>query len=95
MSWTERQSQKRKREEVKKLENDLKEEKRRTKVEARKRREERAAIKAANEMKGTTMQTMSKTNKLKTMNKKQLRMIKKTAINAQTGQMELVSPWKK
>ena len=41
------------------------------------------------------MQTMTKTHKIKTMNKKQLRQIKKTAINAQTGNLELVSPWKK
>jgi len=27
------------------------------------------------------------------MNKKQLRMIKKTQVNAQTGAVELVSPW--
>ena len=95
VSWTERQSQKRKREDIKQLESDLKEEKRKTKIEARKRREERAAVKAANEMKGTTMQMLSKTHKLKNMNKKQLRLIKKTAINAQTGELELVSPWKK
>lgn len=80
---------------MKQLENDLKEEKRQAKIEARRRREERAALRAANELKGTTMQTLSKTHKLKTMNKKQLRMIKKTAINAETGQLELVSPWKK
>ena len=94
-SWSEKQSRKRRREEVKQLENDLKEEKRQAKIEARRRREERAALRAANELKGTTMQTLSKTHKLKTMNKKQLRMIKKTAINAETGQLELVSPWKK
>ena len=95
VSWSEKQSRKRRREEVKQLENDLKEEKRQAKIEARRRREERAALRAANEFKGTTMQTLSKTHKLKTMNKKQLRMIKKTAINAETGQLELVSPWKK
>jgi hypothetical protein len=58
-------------------------------------REERAAMRAANEMKNTVMQTITKTHKLKSLNKKQLRQIKKTAINAKTGQLELVSPWKK
>ena len=95
VSWAERQSRKRKREEVKQLEGEMKEEKRQSKVEARKRREERAAMRAANEIKGTTMQALTKTHKFKTMNKKQLRLIKRTSVNAQTGQLELVSPWKK
>ena len=73
----------------------MKEEKRQAKVEERRQKEERLARKQANEMKNTVMQTMTKTHKIKTMNKKQLRQIKKTAINAQTGQLELVSPWKK
>ena len=77
------------------LEKDMKEEKRQAKIEERKRREENLARKAANEMKNTVLQTMTKTHKIKTMNKKQLRQIKKTAINAQTGNLELVSPWKK
>ena len=71
------------------------EEKRQAKIEERRVKEERLARKQANEMKNTVMQTMTKTHKLKSMNKKQLRQIKKTAINAQTGQLELVSPWKK
>ena len=73
----------------------MKEEKRQAKIEERRVKEERLARKQANEMKNTVMQTMTKTHKLKSMNKKQLRQIKKTAINAQTGQLELVSPWKK
>lgn len=73
----------------------MQEEQRSLKQAARKVREERAALRAANEMKNTVMQTITKTHKLKNMNKKQLRQIKKTAINAQTGQLELVSPWQK
>ena len=80
---------------MKELEKNLKDLKRAAKTAAREQREARAAIKAANEMRGTVMQTITKTHKLKTMNKKQLRAIKKTAVNAQTGQLELVSPWKK
>lgn len=59
------------------------------------RREERLARRQENELKATVMQTISKTHKLKTMNKKQLRQIKKTQVNVQTGKVELVSPWQK
>jgi hypothetical protein len=34
-----------------------------------------------------------KAEKLKGMSKKQLRSIKKTAVNSKTGAVELVSPW--
>ena len=61
--------------------------------QAREARTAREAMKQANAMRGTTMQTITKVHKLKTMNKKQLRTIKKTAMNAKTGQLELVSPW--
>jgi len=81
--------------ETKELETALKEAKRARKQAERKRREDRQALRAENELKSTTMQTIHKTHKLKTMNKKQLRQIKKTQVNAKTGQVELVSPWQK
>jgi len=95
IGWDERKRLKEEKQEIKALENELKEAKRSEKAAARKHREERQAMRQANEMRGTTMQTITKTHKLKTMNKKQLRNIKKTAVNAQTGQLELVSPWQK
>lgn len=36
---------------------------------------------------------MSKTHKMKTMSKKQLRQIKKRQVNSRTGEIEFVSPW--
>lgn len=36
---------------------------------------------------------ISKTHKMKTMSKKQLRQIKKRQVNAKTGEIEFVSPW--
>uniref|UniRef100_A0A7S2SQP8 Coiled-coil domain-containing protein 86 n=1 Tax=Rhizochromulina marina TaxID=1034831 RepID=A0A7S2SQP8_9STRA len=94
-SWEERQSKKRRRDEMKDLERQMQERNRSEKLEAKQKREERLAERQANAMKGTTMQTITKTHKLKTMNKKQLRQIKKTQVNSRTGQVELVSPWAK
>lgn len=93
--WEERQAKRRRLEEVRQLEADLKAAKRQEIEDKKARREEQLKRKQANELKATTMQTITKTHKLKTMNKKQLRAIKKTAVNAQTGQVELVSPWAK
>ncbi len=36
---------------------------------------------------------ISKTHKMKTMSKKQLRQIKKRQVNSRTGEIEFVSPW--
>lgn len=93
--WAARQAAKEAKAELRALEAQLKEAQRQDKVAKRQLAEERAALRAANEMKNTVMQTITKTHKLKTMNKKQLRQIKKTALNAKTGQVELVSPWQK
>ncbi|CAM9995272.1 unnamed protein product [Scytosiphon promiscuus] len=62
------------------------EDKKQEKLEREKRRQQ-------NEMKNTTYQTISKTHKMKTMSKKQLRQIKKRQVNSRTGEIEFVSPW--
>ncbi|CAM9491846.1 unnamed protein product, partial [Chrysoparadoxa australica] len=60
------------------------------KKEARLEKEKR---RQANELRSATYQSITKTHKLKGMNKKQLRQIKKTQVNVETGEVELVSPW--
>ncbi|KAA0159959.1 hypothetical protein FNF27_07615 [Cafeteria roenbergensis] len=74
------------------LEREAKEEMRAKKAEERAKREAKALRKAENEMRSTTFQVLSNADKIKQMNKKQLRQVKKTVVNAK-GSVELVSPW--
>ncbi len=60
----------------------------------RTKREEKKKRRAENLLKSTTYQVISDPNKLKRMSKKQLRMVKKTRVNAQ-GVVEFVGAYEK
>ncbi|CAM9319054.1 unnamed protein product [Ectocarpus sp. 8 AP-2014] len=92
-SWAKKLEIKAKRQAIMAMEKEMRdaklqeiEDKKQEKLEREKRRQQ-------NEMKNTTYQTISKTHKMKTMSKKQLRQIKKRQINSRTGEVEFVSPW--
>jgi len=74
---------------MKTLEREMAEEKKRKKEEARVKREEQQKRRMENEYKNSVYQVL-KPEKLKGMSKKQLRNVKKTAMN-KNGQVELVN----
>jgi hypothetical protein len=76
---------------VKVLENDLKDARKKRIEEAKAKRLEKEKRRIANEYKNSSYQMIDAT-KMKTMSKKQLRMVKKTSVNSK-GQVELVNPW--
>lgn len=73
------------------LEREMKEENRQKAIEEKQRREDQQKRRMANEYKNSVYQTL-RPEKLKGMSKKQLRMVRKTAMN-KNGQLELVNPW--
>ena len=85
LTFEERQLKQAKINETKLLENKIKEESRSQRAEKKARVQEIKKIRQANEMKSSTYQVI-KGEKLKSMSKKQLRMIKKTVVN-QHGQV--------
>jgi len=90
-SFEEKKAAKEKMERIKAFEKDIKEEKLK-KIEAEKaRKAEKEKRRVENEYKTSVYQVINP-SKLKTMSKKQLRLVKKTAVNA-AGQVELVNPW--
>mmetsp|Transcript_8849 Transcript_8849/g.7907 ORF Transcript_8849/g.7907 Transcript_8849/m.7907 type:complete len:136 (+) Transcript_8849:66-473(+) len=76
---------------MKSLETNMINEKKQKILDEKNRREERKKVKMANEYKSSLYQVINP-SKLKTMSKKQLRLIKKTSVN-KNGQVELVNPW--
>jgi len=76
---------------MKELEREMKEEKKAKIADEKRRREEQQKRRQANEYKNSVYQVI-KPETMKGMSKKQLRMVRKTAVNKQ-GQVELVSPW--
>lgn len=79
------------RDNTKALENQLKEAKKQRIAAAKALREEKEKRRVANEYKSSSYQLLN-ASKIKTMSKKQLRMVKKTSVNNK-GQVELVNPW--
>ena len=73
------------------LERELKAEKKQKVLEEKERREAQQKRRMENEYKNSVYQTL-RPEKLKGMSKKQLRMVKKTAMN-KNGQIELVDPF--
>ena len=73
------------------LEREMKEDNKRKAIEEKQRREDQQKRRMANEYKNSVYQTL-RPEKLKGMSKKQLRMVRKTAMN-KNGQLELVNPW--
>jgi hypothetical protein len=90
-TYEERKAMKEQFDSVKSLEQRMKDDKLQKKTEEKQRREERKKQRMANEFKNSQYQVI-KADKIKHMSKKQLRMIKKTAMN-KNGQVELVNPW--
>mmetsp|Transcript_3246 Transcript_3246/g.9428 ORF Transcript_3246/g.9428 Transcript_3246/m.9428 type:complete len:150 (-) Transcript_3246:1124-1573(-) len=92
-SWDKKMAKRRQAQEVRELQRALREEKRREIEEQKQQRLERARVREENTMKNTTYHLITDDTKLKKMNKKQLKSIKKLQVNAKTGAKELVSPW--
>jgi len=76
---------------MKDLEREMKEEKKNKLAEEKRRREEQQKRRMANEYKNSVYQVI-KPETMKGMSKKQLRMVRKTAMN-KNGQVELVNAW--
>ena len=76
---------------MKELEKELKDEKKAKLAEEKRKREERNQRRLANEYKNSVYQVI-KPETMKGMSKKQLRMVRKTAVN-KSGQVELVNPF--
>jgi phage-related minor tail protein len=88
------------RKEVLELEKQIKEEKRQEALAAKQRRLDNEKRRAENELKAIqhSVQTLNHHKvgtTIKAMSKKQLRQIKKSRVNPQTGVVEYVSPWAK
>mmetsp|Transcript_3447 Transcript_3447/g.5374 ORF Transcript_3447/g.5374 Transcript_3447/m.5374 type:complete len:145 (+) Transcript_3447:35-469(+) len=90
-TFEEKEKERQKKTIAKDLEREMVEEKKRKKREEKTRREEQQKRRQDNEYKTTVYQQI-KPEKLKGMSKKQLRSVKKTAVN-KFGQVELVNPW--
>ena len=88
-SFEEKQAIRAKKASILQLEREMKDEKKQKLLDAKIRREEQQKRRMANEYKNSVYQEL-KHETLKGMSKKQLRMVKKTAIN-KNGQVELVS----
>ena len=90
-TFEEKKSRREKYDNMKTLEREMQQEKKAMAEDAKQRREEQLKRKAANEYKNSVFQVV-KAETMKGMSKKQLRMIRKTAINKH-GQVELVNPF--
>lgn len=90
-TFDEKKARREKYDNMKTLEREMQQEKKAKAEDAKQRREEQLKRKAANEYKNSVFQVV-KAETMKGMSKKQLRMIRKTAINKH-GQVELVNPF--
>lgn len=90
-TFDEKKAKREKYDNMKSLEREMQQEKKTKVAEAKTRRDEQLKRKAANEYKNSVFQVV-KAETMKGMSKKQLRMIRKTAINKH-GQVELVNPF--
>ena len=91
-SFEEKQDLKAQKANMKSLEREMKEETKQKQLQEKARREERQTRRMENEFKSTSYQVIN-ASKMKTMSKKQLRMIKKTSVNSKTGKLELVNAY--
>ena len=90
-SFEEKELIREKKERMLALEREMKEDNKRKAIEEKQRREDQQKRRMENEYKNSVYQTL-RPEKLKGMSKKQLRMVRKTAMN-KNGQLELVNPW--
>jgi hypothetical protein len=88
-TYEQHKAERAKKQQLKDLVNSINDGKRQAKLDAKERRLEQDKRKAANALKSTSYQEI-KGDKLKKMSKKQLRQVRKTSMNAKTGQIELV-----
>ena len=91
-SWKRKMEERQRRKEVKELEREIKEMKQKQREEERLKRVEKRKRKAENTMKNIRMQPIKNVAKLKKMNKKQLRSVKKTRIDDE-GNVHLVGAY--
>uniref|UniRef100_A0A7S2K541 Coiled-coil domain-containing protein 86 n=1 Tax=Leptocylindrus danicus TaxID=163516 RepID=A0A7S2K541_9STRA len=99
-SWARHLAEKEQRKKIKEKEQEIKDETRRLAIEKKERRVENERRRAENEFKhaSASAQTLNLDtvgHKMKAMNKKQLRMIKKTRMNTKTGVVEYVPAYAK
>ena len=99
-TWEKKREQKLQLQLIKQKEREMKEETRQEKIDAKERRLEQEKRKAENEFKNAsknaqTMNTKYVGLKMKAMNKKQLRQIKKTRMNVKTGVVEYAPAYAK
>ena len=99
-SWSKHMQEKEKRRIAQQKQKEMQEETRRLKVEKKERRLENEKRRAENEFKNASRHAQKMNlntigHKLKTMNKKQLRQIKKTRMNTKTGVLEYVPAYSK
>ena len=99
-SWEKKMQQKQRRKAMLERQNELKEEKRQAIIAKKERRLEQERRRMENEFKNAskgskTLNANTSALKMKAMNKKQLRQIKKTRMNTKTGVVEYVSPYAK
>mmetsp|Transcript_8715 Transcript_8715/g.9923 ORF Transcript_8715/g.9923 Transcript_8715/m.9923 type:complete len:157 (-) Transcript_8715:1119-1589(-) len=91
-SWARKMEDRRRRQEIKDLEEDLKKMKQKQVEEEKQRLLEKRKRKAEAELKNTTFQMIKNPAKLKKMSKKQLKMIKKTTVDKE-GNIRLVGAY--
>mmetsp|Transcript_102 Transcript_102/g.174 ORF Transcript_102/g.174 Transcript_102/m.174 type:complete len:181 (-) Transcript_102:372-914(-) len=98
-SWEKKTEERKARKAVMERQKEMKEEKRQAAIAKKERRLENERRRAENEFKNAQKgsQRLGKNAdlKMKAMNKKQLRQIKKTRMNVKTGAVEYVSPYAK
>lgn len=91
LSLEQKLAKKAKHDQMKAVEREVKEAKLKRIEDEKARRLEKEQRRIANEYKSSSYQAIDP-SKIKTMSKKQLRMIRKTSVNSK-GQVELVNPW--
>ncbi|EGZ10983.1 hypothetical protein PHYSODRAFT_264714 [Phytophthora sojae] len=93
-TWEEKMLKRSKLKELKELQAEIKARRQAERDAKRQAREEKEKRRKENELKSASVQVISRTHRLKTMSKKQLRNIKKTIVNKQ-GVVEYVPVYSK
>ncbi|CCI44068.1 hypothetical protein ABG067_002794 [Albugo candida] len=88
-TWDEKLEQREKKQELQRLQSDIKARQDQLKEEKKRLREEKQKRRQENELKSMSFQSLSKTHRIKSMSKKQLRNIRKSVVNKQ-GVVEYV-----
>lgn len=93
-SWEDKVAKRAKQTELKALQNEIKSRRQGERDAKRQAREEKEKRRKENEFKSASVQVISRTHRMKTMSKKQLRNVKKTIVNKQ-GVVEYVPIYSK